>query len=278
MENQIDPTFSLEVAEFNSQSISIGGAVSNPTIVPVGLRPVTLDAALAAAGGVSTGDLESTSVRIYRDGTLYQIPLTELYSDRGLQRTRLMDGDSVFVDTSFQLDQAEAYFSQEIATARLRSDARINAFEALEIQFNVQRARMQDMRNNYMTRIDLDSAGRDYVYLTGEVTTQGRYALPYGETASLADAIYSNEGIPTRTGNVSQIYVLRGSTDPREFGAVTAWRLDARDATNLTLAARFELRPNDVIFVAEQPVTRWGRTIAQITPSLVTTGAALALR
>jgi polysaccharide export outer membrane protein len=40
---------------------------------------------------------------------------------------------------------------------------------------------------------------------------------------------------------------------------------------NFTLATRFEMRPNDVIFVAEQPVTRWGRVIQQITPSLITT-------
>ncbi|MEE3317405.1 MAG: hypothetical protein VX202_06545, partial [Pseudomonadota bacterium] len=29
---------------------------------------------------------------------------------------------------------------------------------------------------------------------------------------------------------------------------------------------------NDVIFVAEQPVTRWGRVIDQITPSLIVAG------
>ena len=75
---------------------------------------------------------------------------------------------------------------------------------------------------------------------------------------------------------MSQIYVLRASDDPREFGAVTAWNLDASNATNFTLAARFELRPNDVVFVAEQPVTRWSRVIRQITPSLITTSVAAA--
>ncbi|MEO0633796.1 MAG: hypothetical protein AAFY52_06655 [Pseudomonadota bacterium] len=75
---------------------------------------------------------------------------------------------------------------------------------------------------------------------------------------------------------MAQIYVLRSAPDPRDFGAVTAWHLDARNAANLTMAARFELRPNDVVFVAEQPVTRWGRVITQITPSLLTTGAVIA--
>jgi polysaccharide export outer membrane protein len=35
-----------------------------------------------------------------------------------------------------------------------------------------------------------------------------------------------------------------------------------------------ELRPGDVIFVAEQPVTRWNRVIDQITPSVINLGTA----
>ena len=96
--------------------------------------------------------------------------------------------------------------------------------------------------------------------------------------ASLADALYgAGDGVLVRTGDISEIYVLRASPDPREFGAVTAWHLDARNAANLTLATRFELRPDDIIFVAEQPVTRWNRVIQQITPSLLTTSMVAAI-
>ena len=37
----IDPSFSLEIAEFNSQRISVGGEVRSPALVPIGL--VVLD-------------------------------------------------------------------------------------------------------------------------------------------------------------------------------------------------------------------------------------------
>ena len=50
-----------------------------------------------------------------------------------------------------------------------------------------------------------------------------------------------------------------------------------RNAANFLLATRFQLRPNDVIFVAEQPVTKWNRVITQITPSLINTAAAQSL-
>lgn len=272
VENQIDPTFSLEIAEFNSKKVSIGGAVAQPTVAPITLTPLYLDEALAAAGGITVEDQDYASVRIYRGGTLYQIPLTELYG-AGLQRVRLIDGDSVFVDTSYELELAQAYFAEQIRLAEFRQGARATALSALEAEVSIRRGAQQDARENYMARLNLDSVDRDYVYLSGEVDSQNRYPLPFGRTANLADALYSNGGVPVETGDVSEIYVLRGAADRREFGAMTAWRLDAKNAANLLLATRFELRPNDVIFVAEQPVTRWNRVVQQIVPSLINTAA-----
>lgn len=274
VENQIDPSFSLEISEFNSKKVSIGGAVAKPTVAPISLTPLYLDEALNAAGGVTVQDQSYASVRIYRDGKLYQIPLTELYSNKGLQRIQLIDGDSVFVDTSYQLDLAQAYFQEQITLAKFRQDSRVAALNELNAEIAIRRNNLEEARSNYLDKVKLDGIDRDYVYLTGEVGSQSRYSLPFDRSASLADALYGDGGgVPTRTGNISEIYVLRGSSDPREFSAVTAWHLNAKNAANLLLATRFELRPNDVIFVAEQPVTRWNRVIQQITPSLITTTA-----
>ena len=77
------------------------------------------------------------------------------------------------------------------------------------------------------------------------------------------------DGVTVETGDVSQIYVLRASSDPREFGAVTAWHLDARNAANYALSTKFELRPDDIVFVAQQPITKWNRAVAQVVPSLI---------
>lgn len=242
LENQIDPAFSLEIAEFNSQKVSVGGAVEEPTIVPITFTPVYLDEALAAAGGINAEGLDQASVRLYRDGQIYQIPHAELYSDAGLSRIRLIDGDAVFVDTGYDLRQAER-------------------------------------RENFSARQDFGAEKRDYVYVTGEVRQQKRFALPYENTASLTDALFDEAGgIEFKDGDVSEIYVLRASSEPREFGAITAWNLDARNVAAMTLAASFELRPNDIVFVASQPITRWNRVISQLLPTLsvVNTGSNLA--
>ncbi|MFV2053713.1 polysaccharide biosynthesis/export family protein [Aliiroseovarius sp. YM-037] len=269
VEHQISPSFSLEIAEFNSRRVSVGGAVKSPAVVSVTLTPLYLDEALAAAGGLTARDRTHVTIRLLRDGTLYRIPASN--PDGQQDRIRLIDGDRVFVDTGYDLEQAQTYFEEQIRLSELRQSARQTALQNLSTEIALRRAELAERRETFQDRIELDAVGRDYVYLTGEVGRQSRVALPFDNRASLADAIYGEGGgIPTETANVGQIYVLRGSTDPREFSAVTAWHLDARNVANMLLATRFELRPNDIVFVAEQPVTKWGRVVRQITPSLIT--------
>lgn len=274
VENQIDPTFSLEIAEFNSRQVSVGGAVSSPAIVPVRLTPLTLDEALTRAGGVATADVNFASIRIYRSGSLYQIPLTQYLAEPATQKTRLLAGDSVFVDTAFELDKARAYFEEQITLAQFRQQSRVQALNELQAEIALRRAALAEERSNFEARVALDAVDRDYVYLTGEFKNPGRFPLPFGRQATLADAIYSDGGFSVETGNPGQIYVLRGEAG----GLVTAWHLDARNISNMILATKMNILPNDIVFIAEQPITRWNRVIQQIVPSLITTTAGIASR
>jgi polysaccharide export outer membrane protein len=271
VESQLDPTFSLEVSEFNSRRVSVGGAVGQPGVMPITLTPLTLSEALSSAGSVSVGDIDVSSVRIYRDGKMYQIPLEDLYSRSDLQNLHLVAGDSVFVDTDYDLNRAERYFAQQILLKQTSLSGRETARDELTTAINLRRAELNERRGNFTQTLDLDAVDRDYVYLSGEVRTQGRYTLPFNRKAVLADALFdTGGGIAKETGDASEIYVLRASDDVREFGAVTAWHLDVRNAANLAMASKFELRPDDIVFVAENPVTRWARVVDQITPSLIT--------
>lgn len=272
VENQLDPTFSLEISEFNSRRVSVGGAVGQPGVLPISLTPLTLGEALAASGSVSTGDIDLSSVRIYREGTMYQVPLQDLYERSDLQDLRLLAGDSVFVDSEYDLSRAERFFEQQIQLSTANLASRRAALEELSTEIALRRGDLAERRDNFSQALELDAIERDYVYLSGEVETQGRFTLPFDRRATLADALFdTGRGLAKETGDVSEIYVLRASEDIREFGAVTAWHLDARNAAHLTLAAKFEMRPDDIVFVAENPVTRWDRVISQITPSLITT-------
>ena len=270
VEAGLNPAFSLEISDFASQRATIGGAVGSPAVIPLTLTQLRLNEAINSAGGFALTELDYASIRIFRGGSLYQIPVVDFYSRSDLQRLPLMDGDSVFVDTDYEYEKAQRYFEQQIQLADLKRSDRSNALQELQDEIDLRRQDVEEQRDNFESRIGFDAVDRDYVYIVGEVSSQSRVALPFERKASLADALYDEGGgVPSRTGNLSQIYVLRGSSDPREFSGVTAWHLDASNAANIFLATQLELRPNDVVFVAEQPVTRWNRALTQIGPSLV---------
>ncbi|WP_224816004.1 SLBB domain-containing protein [Hasllibacter sp. MH4015] len=273
IEARLDPSFSLEVAEFNSQRVSVGGAVRNPGVVPVGMTPLYLDEVLANAGGLALDADDFAVIRIFRDGNLYQIPTSELYSDRGLQRIRLVDGDSLFVDTAYDFEQAQAYFEEVIARADYTRSARADAIQQLQVEVSIRRGALEESRQNFRDRVEFGAEGGEFVYIAGEVREPGRFELPFENRAVLADALFDAGGWSEGTGNPSQIYLLRAEDSSAYLRAVTAYRLDGSNAANLVLAARMELRPGDVIFVAEQPITRWNRVIDQITPSIISLGA-----
>lgn len=274
--NRVDPTFSLEIAEFNSKRVSVGGAVAAPMVVPISLTPLSLDEALTRSGGIVTPDVDFAAIRIYRSGELYQIPLTQYLRDPDLQKTGLAAGDHVFVDTAFELDKARAYFEEQITLAQFRQQSRTQALAELTTELDLRRAALAETRGNFQDQLSLDALPRDYVYLTGEIATAGRMTLPFDQQATLADALFHGGGFSNETGNPSQIYLLRSSENAPDV--ITAWHLDARNVANMLLATRLNLRPNDIIFVAEQPITRWNRFVQQLVPSLITTGIGVAVQ
>lgn len=274
VEADMDPSFSVEVSGFNSQRVSVGGGVGRPSVLPLGPTDLTLAEALTQAGGVAIDDTAFGVIRIYRDGTLYQVPLEDFRARGDLQTLPLTNGDAVYVDSTYDLDRALAYYESQINVIALRQASRAQALAQLQAEVGLRRAALEEARTNFQSRAALGGEDRDYVYLTGEVATQARWPLPYEQQASLADALFDGGGFRAETGNPSQIYVLRAAADPDAPDTVTAWHLDAANAINFTLAPQFQLRPNDIIFVEEQPITRWNRSIQQLLPTLITTASA----
>jgi len=272
LSSQIDPSFGLEVAEFNARRVTIGGAVGAPGTVPLTMTPLYLEELLLRAGGLQ-GVTEGFAVlRLYRDEELYQIPVQHLLSGEGVQTYRVVDGDSVFVDAAYSHDRAQAFFEEQIRRAEFTRDARANALSALREEIEINRAALDESRQNFRDRLELGAAGRTFAYVIGEVRQPGRFALPFNDRATMADALFDAGGLREATGNPRQVYLLRGAYGP-SAPAVTAYRLDASNAASLVMATQMELRPGDILFVGEQPVTRWNRMINQISPAIINLGA-----
>ncbi len=227
--------------------------------VPVTLNTPTLSGVITAAGGVNLTDQDYASIRIYRDGSIYQVPMSVFLSDPKIQMMPMKNGDSVFVDTAYDLDKAAAYFAQQIQLATFRQTQRAAALTELTSEVALRRGELTERRANFLSKVDLDAVTRDYVYVGGEVGLQSRFTLPFERTASLADALFTEAaGVPSELGTLSQLYVIRAANDGP---GVVAWHLDAANAANLVLATRFQLRPNDVVFVLENPIRSVNRLL-----------------
>ena len=255
------PLFSIEVAEFNSQKVSVLGAVVSPGIEPLALQPLYLDQAISRRGGIAINDASFVVIRLHRNGSMYQISVTELYNQDNLLKILLRDGDRVVVEMTDEYNNLLGLRQQVNAKALIDINndmsARVNAAKSVQSQ------------------LEYGAIAREYVYIIGEVEAQSRFTLPFENTAVLADALLESGGISSLSGSPKQIYVLRGPSNTTNLKSITALHLDATNAANFLLATRLELRPGDVVFVGTQPITNWNRVVGQMIPSLVLANAAI---
>ena len=104
------------------------------------------------------------------------------------------------------------------------------------------------------------------VILAGEVGSQSLFPISAEARPTLSDAMFSRGAIAPFTSDSSQIYLIR-----RRGDSAVAYHLDASNPARLSIASEIELRPQDVIFVAEQPVTRYNRVMQQLLGAMAAT-------
>jgi len=58
----------------------------------------------------------------------------------------------------------------------------------------------------------------------------------------------------------SEVYLLRGRNPS------IAYHLDAQNVSRILVAAKTELRPNDIVYVADRTIVSFARTLSEINP------------
>lgn len=112
--------------------------------------------------------------------------------------------------------------------------------------------------------IEVPDNSFDQVHLIGEVLRPGNYAMSSG-SMNLAQALGEAGGINLTSANPARIFVFRGAYEkPQVF-----W-LNARSPDTMLLATRFQLQPQDVIYVATSGLAAWNRVINEILPTVQT--------
>jgi polysaccharide export outer membrane protein len=78
---------------------------------------------------------------------------------------------------------------------------------------------------------------------------------------TLADILFTENGVlSNNSAKRSEVYLLRGRAPS------VAYHLDAQNVSRILVAAETELRPNDIVFVADRPMISFARVLSEVTP------------
>ena len=111
--------------------------------------------------------------------------------------------------------------------------------------------------------IHVNSQSRNKVYVLGEFG-QVKPVPILEQGLSLAQVIGESQGLNSLTANAAKIYIVR---DNPGYQRTNIYYVDMQTITNLALANRFEMQPNDIIYVDPTGLTRWSRVINSLLPS-----------
>jgi len=93
-------------------------------------------------------------------------------------------------------------------------------------------------------------------------------ALPFEGSLTLNRVLYEKTGgMDMLSADTSEIYIIRIPPEDRIQDKLIAFHLNASNPAALAVASIFEMRPNDVVYVNPQPITKWNRVLTQILPS-----------
>jgi polysaccharide export outer membrane protein len=123
-----------------------------------------------------------------------------------------------------------------------------------------------DVSQNWLLKdndvLNVGDRNRNRVFVIGEVKLP-QAKLMVKRRMTLAEALGDSGWTDPLAANPEKIYVIRG-----DFSAPEIFHLDAGSPDALLLAAAFELKPRDVVFVSANQLARFNRVMSQIVPTV----------
>jgi polysaccharide export outer membrane protein len=102
------------------------------------------------------------------------------------------------------------------------------------------------------------------VFVMGEVSRQMTAVPKQDGTLSLADALSQAGSFNLSTSNPQQLYVIRGAQDSHP----EVFHLDAKSPVSMMMATRFQLQPEDVVYVDATDLVRVNRVLSLLIPAI----------
>ena len=220
------------------------------------------------ASGLSLDELrteiENLMQRLPDSQNAFQIQITKFSSQTALLSIPGKPGGVIVItDTPIGLDKV-------LMEAGLSLDGNIITRINLQRQSEEYNFTLDELLKSKSQRIYIQPEDRitvenlsykeNKVFIVGGVSPQ-IFKINPANRETLADVLFTSGGpLGSSSAKRSEVYLLRGSNP------VVAYHLDAQSPTRLIVADAMELRPNDILYVAEQPIISFNRTLATIVP------------
>ena len=114
--------------------------------------------------------------------------------------------------------------------------------------------------------IHVNSLSRKQVYVLGELGRVQPVPIPE-QGLNLSHVLGESGGLDASTANAAKIYIVR---DNPQSVLTNIYYIDMQTVTNFALANRFEMHPNDIVYVDATGLARWNRIISLLLPSTST--------
>ncbi len=111
--------------------------------------------------------------------------------------------------------------------------------------------------------IHINSQSRNRVYVLGEFGQVEPVPI-LEQGISLAQVLGESRGLNSNTANAAKIYVVR---DNPGYQYANIYYVNMQSITSFPLANRFEMQPNDIVYVDPTGLARWNRVISALLPS-----------
>ena len=194
----------------------------------------------------------------------FQLQIAEFHSQTALLYNSQKSGALIPIkDTPIKLAHVLtknnlSVSSKHITRITLHRDGASYAF-TLDDLFNLNTQNLYVYPEDRITS-DILPYKENKVFILGGVEPQ-IFKISPANRETLADVLFAKGGpLSDSSAKRSEVYLLRGNNP------VIAYHLDAQSPTRLIVADEMELRPNDILYVAEQPIISFNRTLTTIIP------------
>jgi polysaccharide export outer membrane protein len=180
------------------------------------------------------------------------------------------DGGKVVPLTNAALDLKEVILSNMSRVGSSSANGKLSTVELIRdgISYRMTLADALTGRGKKVKIQDGDHIEiKDFAYKTGKVFALsglgGAKVVPIDPSnrETLADILFTGNGaLSNINAKRSEVYLLRGRNPS------IAYHLDTQNVSRILVASNTELRPNDIVFVAERPIISFARTLGEITP------------